>query len=121
MTNTIKSFNQIYEGNDIIENEDFSDFLLVVKRIMSKDPSMEINVDVDDSNYFDMKITFPEYECNIVGLIQGVAYPNALFADWFKGDKNVDVRGNAQIVEMLANNYNIFVEYLTNIIKALRK
>ena len=123
MNNTIKSFDQVInEGNDVVDSGELGDFLSVVKRIMSKDPSMEADVDMDDHDYFTITIKFPEYECTIVGLINTEpAYPNALFADWYRGDKHVDVRGNEQIKEMLADNYAAFAQYLTYMIKSLRK
>jgi len=120
--NTIKNFDQlINEGNDIIGNEEHSEFLSVVKDIMPINQDMKIDCEVDPDNYFTLTFTAPHYECTIVGLAHDSIYPNAIFADWYKDDKHLDIRGNEEIKSMLADNYPAFIQKLTSIITEYRK
>ena len=115
---TIKNFDDVTnEGLSLIDNEEHSEFMILIKLIMSEAiDTAEITANVNEDNYFDISIDFPEIECQIVGLMQDVLYPNALFADWLRESKNIDVRGNESIKQMLADNYDVFIKRITNLI-----
>jgi len=115
---TLKKFDDIInEGFSLIDNEEHSQFIELVKLIMSEAvDNAKITANVNEDDYFDLNIEFHEVECQIVGLMQEALYPNAIFADWVREDKSVDIRGNESIKHMLADNYDIFIKKITNLI-----